>query len=297
MTQLFRGTYTALITPFKRDQSVDWDALERVVEFQIEKGISGLVPCGTTGESPTLSHTEHNQVIERVVRIVSGRCQVIAGTGSNCTDETIGMSRFAEEVGADACMLVNPYYNRPTQEGLFRHFTSVADQIAIPLIVYNILGRTAVNLETKTLLRVIERSPNVRGIKEASGNIEQIKEVIERTPEDFAVLSGDDGITLALLQSGGDGVISVTSNLLPSKMVAMVDAALSQDRSEAERLNAFLDPIFRGSALETNPIPIKTAMAQAGFCDEVFRLPLCEMSPANRDKWLEVLAQCGVIDL
>lgn len=292
---MFEGVYTAIITPFKKDESVDWGSLKRLVEFQIDSKIDGIVPCGTTGESPTLSHEEHDKVIEKVVEWVDGRVKVIAGTGSNSTSEAIRLTKHAEDAGADACLLVNPYYNKPTQEGLYRHFKAIADSVKFPCIVYNIKGRTAVNVETATLMRLIRSCRNIKGVKEASGDLGQIKDVIRQSPDEFSVLSGDDNITLDLIKAGGDGVISVASNVIPEKMVAMVRAARSGNIEEAESLNREMADFFRGEFIETNPIPIKAALAMKGMCEEIYRLPLCEMAAENRKKWKTILEDIGVL--
>ena len=292
---MFKGVYTAIITPFKEDESVDWDALKNLVEYQVEKKVSGIVPMGTTGESPTLTHEEHGEVIKKVIGFVDGRCQVIAGTGSNSTSEAIRLSKRAEEAGADACLVVNPYYNKPTQEGLYRHFKAVADSVKIPIVVYNIKGRTAVNVETATLMRLIADCKNIAAVKEASGDLEQMKEVIANAPPEFDVLSGDDNITLDLIKEGGKGVVSVASNLIPAKMVAMVNAALAKEYDEAAKLNEELGPFFEGEFIETNPIPIKAALAMKGLCEEIYRLPMCEMTPKNRERWKEMLESMGLI--
>jgi len=292
---MFRGVYTALITPFKEDETVDENCLKKLVSFNIKHKVAGIVPCGTTGESPTLDHNEHDRVIELTVKYAESRVPVIAGTGSNSTKEAIRLTQHAEQVGADACLLVNPYYNKPTQEGLYRHFKAVADSVEFPCIIYNIKGRTAVNVETKTLMRLAKDCKNIVGVKEASGDLTQIKEVIAQKPEGFSVLSGDDNITLELIKAGGDGVISVASNLVPDKMVAMVKAALIHDYETAERLNKELTPLFEVEFIETNPIPIKAALALKGMCQEVYRLPMCELRPQNREQLKKVLISMGVI--
>ncbi|MBW2984245.1 4-hydroxy-tetrahydrodipicolinate synthase [Candidatus Woesearchaeota archaeon] len=286
---MLKGVYTAIITPFKQDSSVDWDSLKKLVEFQIENKVAGIVPMGTTGESPTLSHEEHDKVIEKVVEWVNKRCIVIAGTGSNATSEAIRLTKHAAEAGADACLVVNPYYNKPTQEGLYRHFKAVADSVKIPIVVYNIKGRTGVNVETPTLMRLAKDCKNILAVKEASGNLDQMKDVIANKPDDFSVLSGDDGITLDLIKAGGHGVVSVASNLIPDKMVAMVSAALNGNMEEAEKLNSEMAEFFEGEFIETNPIPIKAALAMKGMCEEVYRLPMCEMSSENKEKWKRIL--------
>ncbi|MBS3135979.1 4-hydroxy-tetrahydrodipicolinate synthase [Candidatus Woesearchaeota archaeon] len=291
---MFAGVYTAIVTPFREDGEIDWDCLKDLVEFQIEGNVAGIVPCGTTGESPTLSHEEHRKVIKRVVEWVGGRCKVIAGTGSNSTAEAIELSRHAEKDNADACLIVNPYYNKPTQEGLYRHFRAIAESVDIPIILYNIKGRTAVNVETDTLLRLICDCQNIAGVKEASGDINQMKDVLNRVPKRFDVLSGDDNMTLELIKLGGKGVISVASNLVPEKIVSLVDAALKKDK-KADAINNELAELFRMLFIETNPIPVKAAMAMKGLCKESYRLPMCELRPENRKNLKSFLEGNGYV--
>jgi len=285
----FKGVFTAIITPFKRDEGVDYDALGKLIEFQIKNGVAGIVPCGTTGESPTLNHDEHKKVIEFVTKKVNKRCFVIAGTGSNCTKEAVELSRDAEKAGADGLLLVNPYYNKPTQEGLFLHFKKIADAVKIPVIVYNIKGRTGVNVETSTLMRIISACPNVIAVKEASGDLNQMKDVIAKAPAHFSVLSGDDNMTLNLIKAGGVGIISVASNAVPGEMVKMVDFALAGNFAEAEKVNSQLAPFFENIFIETNPIPIKFVLAQKKMCEEVYRLPMCEMTKEHKEKVISVM--------
>lgn len=273
----FRGVYTALVTPFTEIGTVDYQALEKIVNTQIRSGIDGLVPCGTTGESPTLSHEEHDRVIAQTIKYAAGRVPVIAGTGSNATTEAIRLSQHAEDAGADAVLLVNPYYNKPTQKGLYMHFRAIAESVHIPCILYNIKSRTGVNLDTETLVRLENDCPNIVAVKEASGSLDQMQEVIDRTSEDFMVLSGDDNLALDLIRRGGDGVISVASNVFPKAMVKMIHSALDGNWAEADRLGAWFAPFFSACFIETNPIPIKTAMAHVGLCHESFRLPLCPL--------------------
>jgi 4-hydroxy-tetrahydrodipicolinate synthase len=277
MTKIFRGVYTAIITPFTNDGNVDYESLKKIIEFQIEKGVAGIVPCGTTGESPTLSHDEHDKVIEFTVKEVAGRVKVIAGTGSNSTDEAIRLTRHAKDVGVDGALVVSPYYNKPTQLGLYRHFKKIADEVDVPCVIYNIEGRTGVNVETDTLVKLMSECKNIVAVKEASGNIAQIKEVISKKNEDFCVLSGDDGIALDLIEAGGDGVISVASNVIPGIMVEMINCALDQKFEKAREHETELKNFFDVEFVETNPIPIKTAVAMMGMCEEVFRLPMCEI--------------------
>ncbi len=284
----FRGVYTAIVTPFKADGSVDEKALCRLIEAQLAAGVSGIVPCGTTGESPTLSHEEHDRVIELAISCVGKKAQIIAGTGSNSTAEAVRLSVHAMKAGADALLLVNPYYNKPTQQGLYRHFRAIAEAVSIPCVLYNIQGRTGVNLETDTLVSLAEACDNIIAVKEASGNLAQMKSVIERTADNFRVLSGDDNMTLDLIKLGGHGVISVASNIVPDKMTAMVSSALKGDMKTAEALNEKMKELFSVLFIETNPIPIKTALAMIGKVEEVFRLPLCELSTAENRKALEL---------
>jgi len=292
---MFKGVFTAIITPFKEDGSLDEECLKKLIDFNISNGVSGIVPCGTTGESPTLSHPEHDRVIELTVQHVNERVPVIAGTGSNSTAEAIRLSKHAEEVGADGLLIVNPYYNKPTQEGLYRHFKAVADAVRVPVVVYNIKGRTGVNVETATLVRLMKDCDNIQAVKEASGDLEQMKQVIAQRKEGFAVLSGDDNITLDLIKAGGNGVVSVASNIVPDRMVAMVKAALDGNFSEAEKLNSSLGPLFEVEFIETNPIPIKCGLAFKGMCNEVYRLPMCELRPENKEKLKEVLTEMKII--
>jgi len=285
---VFSGTYTALITPFKGDESVDEEALRKLVDAQIEGGVAGLVPVGTTGESPTVTHEENIRIIEIVVDEANGRVPVIAGTGSNSTAEAIQMTRQAKEVGASASLQVAPYYNKPSQEGFYRHFTAIADGVDLPMVVYNIPGRTGKNIETDTLMRLAEH-PNIVAVKEASGSIPQVMDVASRKPEDFDLLSGDDNLAFPMIALGGSGIISVASNAAPgliSKLVKLArDGKLEKARAEHYRLL----PLFKMVFFDTNPIPIKYAMSLLGHCEEVYRLPLCELSEENKDRVRKVL--------
>ncbi len=283
-----KGCITAMVTPFGRNLEVDYDGLRQNVGFQIDNGISGLAPLGTTGESPTISDSERSSVVSAVVEEARGRVPVIVGTGSNSTEKTIKYSKEAEHLGADAVLLVTPYYNKPTQEGIYRHFKAVSESIGIPIIAYNIHGRTGVNIETHTLLRMSSLE-NIIGVKEASGSILQMMEVIERLPEGFAVLSGDDNMTLPLMVLGGHGVISVVSNLLPRRVSEMISYAMKGDFENARRLHFELLPMFRSAFLETNPVPIKAAMSLSGMPSGDVRLPLCEMNDVNSKKLIETL--------
>ena len=264
----FRGVFTALVTPFNKDRSIDESALRSLVDLQIAGGISGLVPMGTTGESPTLSHEENIHVIEVVVDQANGKIPVIGGTGSNSTQEAIEMTKYAAEIGADASLQVAPYYNKPTQEGFYRHFAAIADAVDIPLIIYNIPGRTSKNIENETMLRLAAIS-SIKGVKEASGDFGQVMDLIRRKPDGFSVLSGDDNIGLPMIAMGGDGIISVASNLIPERLSSMVSLALSGDIEEARTIHYELLPVFLGLFIETNPIPIKAALAMQNKIEEV----------------------------
>ena len=284
------GVYTAIITPFLADGAIDWGSLEKLVEFGISGGVDGFVVCGTTGEAPTLKEREQMQLIESVVRWARGRVTVIAGTGTYATQSTIERSQRAVDSGADALLVVTPYYNKPTQIGLRRHFEALDQAVSAPIIIYNIKGRTGVNLETTTLLQILATCSNICGIKDSSGDIQQIQSVIRETPPEFSVLSGDDPITYELLRHGGDGVISVASNIIPEVIVKLVTSARAGDFETAAGLNEQYQRFFAGLFIETNPLPIKTALAEAGFCQEAFRLPLCEMRPKLRAEWLQIVS-------
>ncbi len=278
ITDIFRGVHTALITPFTSTGAVDIGAFKRLVEYQIESGIDGLVPCGTTGESSTLTHDEHDRVIALTVEYADGRVPVIAGTGSNATSEAVQLSQHAEQAGVDAVLLVNPYYVKPTQKGLYLHFKAVAESVSIPCIVYNIESRTGVNLENDTLVRLMNEHPNIVGVKEASGSLKQMKNLIGLRRDQFVVLCGDDNMTVDLIEAGGNGVVSVAANLVPRLMKEMVHCALDKDFEKARSLENRLMPFFKACFVETNPIPIKTAMAMKKWCQEQFRLPMCSLA-------------------
>ncbi len=294
MSTRFQGSIVALVTPF-RNGLVDEAKLQELVEFHAAQGTDGLVPCGTTGESPTLSHEEHRRVVEVVVEQARGRLAVIAGTGSNSTREAVDLTRHAKAVGADGALIVNPYYNKPTQEGLYRHFRTIADTCDIPIFVYNIPSRTAVNVETETLARLARDCRNIVGVKEASGSLDQMTQVILTCGPDFIVLSGDDTLTLPLMAVGGRGVISVIANLVPKDVAEMTHAALDGDWKRARELNLRLFPLCRAAFFETNPIPIKEAMAMLGMIEPELRLPMCRMSDANRERLRGVLQQQSLV--
>ena len=294
MSQTFQGSFVAMVTPF-RDGKVDEAKLRELVEFHVTHGTDGLIPCGTTGESPTLSHDEHKRVVETVIEAARGRIKVVAGTGSNSTSEAIDLTKHAERAGANGALVVNPYYNKPTQEGLYRHYRAVAESVTIPIVAYNIQSRTAVNVEPHTLARLARDVRNIVGVKEASGSLDQMSQVILACGPDFSVLSGDDNITLPLLAIGGSGVISVIANILPRETSDMVHAALDGDWKRARDLHYRLFPLARAAFLETNPIPIKEAMAMAGMIEPEFRLPMCRMSDANRAQLRAILKAYALV--
>lgn len=293
---MFKGVYTAIVTPFNKDGNVDYEALKKLIDMQVQNKVDGIVPCGTTGESPTLTHEEHDKVIEITVKHVNGRAKVIAGTGSNSTSEAIRLTKNAKEAGADGVLLVNPYYNKPTQKGLYLHFKAIADAVDIPCVVYNIKGRTAVNVETETLVKLMNDCNNIVAVKEASGDISQMKDVIAKRKDGFTVLSGDDGITMDLIEAGGDGVISVASNIVPEKMVEMVHNALHGDIAKAREYEERLKDLFDVEFIETNPIPIKTILAMKGMIEEEFRLPMCALeSDEHREKIKDVMKNMDLL--
>jgi 4-hydroxy-tetrahydrodipicolinate synthase len=290
---MFRGAFTAIVTPFKGG-AVDENSMKQLIKFCLDGGVSGLVPCGTTGESPTLNHEEHKKVVELVVKEVSGQAKVIAGAGSNSTEEAIELTKHAKQVGANAALLVSPYYNKPTQEGLYRHFKGIAEAVDIPLILYNIQGRTAVNIANETMER-LSRIPNIVGVKEASGNISQMSEVIRLCGQEFNVLSGDDNMTFPLMALGGRGVISVITNIVPEKMSSLVKAMLAGDLEKARAAHFEISELCQAMFLETNPIPIKAALHLMGKIDLEYRLPLCPPSEGNMEILKGILSRYGII--
>ena len=291
---MFKGTFTALITPFKDDLSIDEEALRHLVNFQIENGITGLVPVGTTGESPTTTAEEDKRIFEIVVDEVKKRVPVICGTGSNSTVDAIKYTLNAKNADADAALIVCPYYNKPTQKGLLLHYQKIAEETQFPIIVYNIKGRAGVNMETDTLME-LAKNPYIIGVKEASGDLQQMQDVLNRAPDDFSVLSGDDGLTLDLIKMGGHGVISVTSNLMPKEMSAFVQYALDAQFELAEKENKNFKELFINIFIETNPIPVKTALALMKKCKEIFRMPMCTMEKENREKLITTLKKYNLI--
>lgn len=290
---MFKGSMVAIVTPF-RNGKIDEKGLGDLIEFQIKNGTDVLVPCGTTGESATLSHEEHHQVVEFTVRTVNRRVPVIAGAGSNSTSETLELTKYAKKAGADGVLLITPYYNKPTQEGLYQHFETVADSADIPIILYNVPGRTSVNMLPATVAR-LRKKKNIVGIKEASGDMKQVSEIIRLCGRDFDVISGDDFTTLPLLCLGGVGAISVTANIAPADCAALFDAFFTGKRDEALKLHYKLEPLHGPMFIETNPIPVKTALALMGKIAEEFRLPLCPMADANKEKLKNALRDYGLI--
>lgn len=288
---MFEGVFTAIVTPFAQ-RGVDYDSFAKLIEWQIESGVDGIVPCGTTGESATLTEKEHVEVIEFVVKQVTGRVKVIAGTGSNDTRAAVEMTTNAEKAGADAALVISPYYNKPTPEGMYQHYLQISRATSLPLILYNVPGRTARDLPAGVVERLMERE-NVVGIKEASGNLDQVSRLAAHSS--FTVLSGDDSLTLPILSLGGKGVISVASNVGPTQMHELVHAYLSGDTASALAMHRKLFPLFKALFVETNPIPVKTALAAMGKIREEFRLPLVSINEANRRVLMDVLAELDLI--
>lgn len=278
---MFTGAMTALITPFA-DGRIDTAALERLVEEQIERGIHGLVPCGTTGEAATLSHEEHTEVVRLTVKAARGRVPVIAGTGSNSTAEAVHLTKEAERAGADGALLISPYYNKPTQEGVFQHYEAVARESALPLIIYNIPGRTGSKIEAKTLARLAQ-VPRIAGVKDATGSLEHALDTVRECGSNFAVYAGEDALILPIMAIGGRGVISAVANIVPRDMADLASACLAGRLEEARALQLRLLPLIHACFVETNPIPVKTACAMLGICREEFRLPMTPMAAANRE--------------
>lgn len=290
----FQGAFTALATPFKND-TIDEQAFRKHVEWQIEQGIDGLVPCGTTGESATLSHDEHKQVIKICVDQAKGRVPVLAGAGSNNTREAIELTRYAREAKADGALLITPYYNKPTPNGLVAHFQAIAREVSMPFVVYNVPGRTGLNVQPATMARLFSEIPEVVGVKEASGDLKQIAEIIESCGPDFSVLSGEDFTILPLMAVGGHGTISVTSNIAPKMVAEMCHAFRNGEVDKAQALSVELLPLCRGMFLETNPIPVKTALTLMGFMEMELRLPLVPLLENNSAAMITLLKDKGLI--
>lgn len=290
----FRGTTVALVTPFRQNGEIDENRLRQLVDWQIEQGTDVILACGTTGESATLSHEEHHRVMKIIIEQVDGRIPVLAGAGSNATSEAVSLTQFAEKAGADGILSVGPYYNKPTQEGFYQHFRTIAESTRLPVMLYNVPGRTGTNISAETTLRLAE-IPNIVGIKEASGNFSQIMEILRRRPERFLVLSGDDSITLPLISLGGDGAISVVANEVPSLFHEMVHLALRNQWNQARKIHFQLLPLMEMNFIETNPIPVKTALSLMGKIEENFRLPLVKISNSNRTALAKLLQDLKLI--
>jgi 4-hydroxy-tetrahydrodipicolinate synthase len=289
----FHGAITALITPFTLN-GIDEPAYKKFIDWQIAQGIQGVVPCGTTGESPTLSEKEHEHVIELCVQAVAKRVPVIAGTGSNSTAEAVHMTRHAAKVGADAALVVTPYYNKPTNKGIYLHYKAISESADIPIILYNIAGRTGKNIEPDLMAR-LAGIKNIIGVKEASGNLEQMKKIRELCPKDFLLISGDDALTLPILSMGGVGIISVASNIVPKDVAQLVDVFNKGDKAKAQAINAKLLPLIEALFIETNPIPVKTAASLMGLCPALMRLPMCDMEEVHLAKLKQALKSYGLI--
>ena len=290
---MFKGSMVAIVTPFKNGK-IDEKAFKELVEFHIKNGTSALVPCGTTGESATLSYAEHDKVIELAIEFAKGRIPVIAGTGSNSTEEAIMLTKHAKKVGADASLQVSPYYNRPTQKGLYLHFKAIAEAVDIPIIIYNIASRTGVNIEPETFTKLAEIK-NIIGVKESSGSLEQMARIRKACPKEFLLISGDDALTLPVMAIGGVGIISVVANIIPKDVADMCKAFESGDIKAAEMLHYKMLGLVKTMFIETNPIPVKTAMGLMKLCEPDLRLPMCEMLPENREKLVKALKEYKLI--
>jgi 4-hydroxy-tetrahydrodipicolinate synthase len=291
---MFTGTYTAIVTPFKNG-ALDVSALELLVRLQINGGVDGIVPVGTTGESPTVDYDEHIRIIELSVKFAAGKIKVIAGTGANSTSEAVYLTREAEKVGADGSLQVAPYYNKPTQEGLFQHFRAIARATKLPIVLYSIPGRCGVEIGVDTVKRLAAECKNIVGIKEAGGNPDRVSQLRAATGPRFEILSGDDSLTLPFMAVGAQGVISVASNVIPREVAQMVAAFTRGDTKKAAQLHAKFYPLFKDLFIETNPVPVKAALAMMGLIEEEYRLPLVAMSAANRDKLRATMKACGIL--
>ena len=291
---MFRGSIVAVVTPF-RNGRIDEKKLGELIEFQIKNGSSGIVPCGSTGESATLSFEEHERVIEVTVGKAAGRVPVIAGTGSNSTEEAIALTKQAVKAGVDASLQISPYYNRPTQKGLYEHFKAVAQSVKIPIVLYNIAGRTGVNIEPETMAKLANDCKNIIAVKEASGNLDQMSRIKALCPDNFELISGDDSLTLPVLSIGGTGIISVAANIVPRDVADLVGAFEKGDIGRARQLHYKLLPLVKALFIETNPIPVKTALGLLGMCEPDLRLPMCEMLPENLEKLKKALKDYGLL--
>lgn len=291
----YQGLYTAIITPFKNNE-VDYDALKTLVEAQIAAGVDGIVPVGTTGESPTLTHCEHMEVIRRTIEFAAGRCQVIAGTGSNSTVEAIEMTKEAAAMGADGTLQVCPYYNKPSQEGLYQHFKAIAESTDLPVLLYSIPGRSVIEIAVDTVARLAADCPTIVAIKEAGGSVERVNQLVQALPADFSVLSGDDGLTVPFISCGAVGLVSVTSNIAPAEMKELVTAALSGDGKRALALQKKYYPLMKGlMSLDTNPVPIKAALALRGDISWEIRMPLTPLAPEKHDRLTALLRRFNLM--
>jgi 4-hydroxy-tetrahydrodipicolinate synthase len=295
-TQLkFTGTYTAIVTPFKRGGEFDEAALERLIKVQVKAGVDGIVPVGTTGESPTLDYDEHVLVIEKSVEFAKGRIKVLAGTGGNSTSEAIYLTQAAEQAGADGSLQVAPYYNKPTQEGLFQHFKAIADATKLPLVLYSIPGRCGIEIGIETVKRLATTCRSIVGIKEAGGNPDRVSQLRAALGPKFTILSGDDSLTLPFMSVGAHGVVSVASNVIPKHVAQMVRAYAAADVATAQKLHHQFYPLFKDLFIETNPVPVKAALAMLGLMEEAYRLPLVAMNSKNREAVRATLESCGVL--
>lgn len=291
---MFSGSFVAIVTPLK-DGKIDFEKFEELIGIHIDKGTNGIVPCGTTGESATMSHDEHKEVIKFVVDTVKGRIPVIAGTGSNNTKEAVELTKYAKQIKVDAALVITPYYNKPPQEGLYLHYKKIAAEVDIPIVIYNVPGRTGISIAPETVARLRKDFKNIVAVKEASGVLDNVSRIIELCGEDFDVLSGDDALTLPMLALGGKGVVSVVANLVPEDMAGMVKAFNEGDLEKARKLHHKMFPLIKAMFVETNPIPVKTALGIMKICPDELRLPLSAMSEANLGKLKKVMKEYGLI--
>ncbi len=287
-----KGVYTAIATPFNKDGGVDYGKFEALIEMQIRGGVSGILPVGTSGESPTLNMEEHSKVISTAVRVAAGRCKIMAGSGANCTAEAIELTKRAKEDGADCSLQVTPYYNKPTQEGLYRHFSTIADTCDIPIVLYNVPGRTGIPIAVETIARLAS-NPNVLGVKEAGGSVDRVSEILDAC--ETSVMCGDDSLTVPMMSVGAKGVISVASNVIPAEMQALCDACEAGDFATALAIHKKYYKLFRHLFIESNPIPVKAALAMMGLIEEEYRLPLCPLAAKNREILAATMKGCGLI--
>lgn len=292
---MFNGSIVALVTPFTKNGSIDEERLKKIVEYHIKHGTDGIVPCGTTGESATLNYEEHERVIEICVKAAGKRIPVIAGTGSNSTQEAIELSDHAKQIGADGLLLVSPYYNKPTQKGLYLHFKAIAERVDLPIILYNIASRTGVNIEPETVAHLVEDCKNIVAIKEASGSLDQMSRIMALCGKKLTLLSGDDSLTLPVMAIGGEGVISVAANIVPADVKAMVGSFARGRLKEAREFHFKMLPLIKALFFETNPIPVKTAMGFLKMCEPHVRLPLCAMSAENEAKLKNAMREYGLL--